>query len=368
MAELLAVRGLSVEFATDRGPAQVLDGINLDVAPGEVVGLVGESGCGKTTLARAILGILPSGAARVRGGEVRFKGSDLLREDPRALNDRVRGRAITFIPQDPFTSLSPVFPVGTQIMDLMKWKSPRAETGDRPAALFGRYPRRRWRADRDAVLETLRAVQMPEPARALRRLPHEFSGGQRQRLMIAMALLPRPELIIADEPTTNLDVTIQAQYLNMLKDLQRRTGVALLFITHNLGIVAKMCDRVAVMYAGRIVEQGSVREIFKNPRHPYSQALLSSIPKIGSRDPLYAIPGSPPDLANLPPGCAFSPRCAQAFERCTAEEPHDVPLGPGHFAKCFLLEGQSPGVATPPPTNGAAQAPVVAGEPSIPSQ
>src|SRR5215831_9668359 len=163
MAELLSVRGLRVDFVTDRGVAQVLDGINLDVAPGEVVGLVGESGCGKTTLARAILGILPAGAARVRGGEVRFKGTDLLREDPRALNDRVRGRAITFIPQDPFTSFSPVFPVGTQIMDLMKWKSPRAETGDRPAALFGRYPRRRWRADRDAVLEMLRAVQMPEP-------------------------------------------------------------------------------------------------------------------------------------------------------------------------------------------------------------
>src|SRR5437660_1249862 len=219
MPELLSVRGLSVDFVSDGGVAQVLDGIPLDVGPGEVVGLVGESGCGKTTLARAILGILPAGATRIRGGEVRFKGADLLREDPVAVNDRVRGRAITFIPQDPYTSFSPVFSVETQIMGLMKWKSPRAGHGRGARSSFRRYPRERRRADRDAVLETLRAVQIPEPTRALRRLPHEFSGGQRQRLMIAMALLPQPDLIIADEPTTALDVTIQAQILRLRRAL-----------------------------------------------------------------------------------------------------------------------------------------------------
>src|SRR5688500_7734756 len=188
MAELLAVRGLRVDFATDHGPAQVLDGINLDVGAGEVVGLVGESGCGKTTLARAILGILPEGAARIRGGEVRFKGTDLLREDPRVVNDRVRGRAITFIPQDPFTSFSPVFPIETQIMDLMKWKSPRAVNGRIPASILGRYPRARYRADREAVIETLRAVQIPEPARALRRLDRKSTRLNSSHLVISYAV------------------------------------------------------------------------------------------------------------------------------------------------------------------------------------
>src|SRR5262244_226235 len=328
MAELLAVRGLSVEFATDRGPAHVLDGINLDVAPGEVVGLVGESGCGKTTLARAILGILPSGAARVRGGEVRFKGSDLLREDPRALNDRVRGRAITFIPQDPFTSLSPVFPVGTQIMDLMKWKSPRAETGERPAALFGRYPRRRRRADRDAVLETLRAVQMPEPARTLRRLPHEFSGGQRQRLMIAMALLPRPELIIADEPTTALDVTIQAQILRLLRALVKERGVSVLFTTHDLGTAYEICDRVVVMYAGQEMEAAPTGTFFHRPAHPYTRRLLYSVPNADGD--LHDIPGEVPSLIDPPSGCRFNPRCEYATSECTERRPQPTVRADAH--------------------------------------
>jgi len=332
MAELLAVRGLSVEFATDRGPAHVLDGINLDVAPGEVVGLVGESGCGKTTLARAILGILPAGAARVRGGEVRFKGTDLLREDPRALNDRVRGRAITFIPQDPFTSFSPVFPVGTQIMDLMKWKSPRAETGDRPAALFGRYPRQRRRADRDAVLETLRAVQMPEPARALRRLPHEFSGGQRQRLMIAMALLPRPELIIADEPTTALDVTIQAQILRLLRALVKERGVSVLFTTHDLGTAHEICDRVVVMYAGQEMEAAPTDAFFARPAHPYTRRLLGSVPSPNSD--LRDIPGEVPSLVAPPPGCRFHPRCDYATAECRQDRPGLRLLADGHGVRC----------------------------------
>jgi peptide/nickel transport system ATP-binding protein len=332
MPELLAVRRLSVDFITDRGPAQVLDGINLDVAPGEVVGLVGESGCGKTTLARAILGILPAGAARIRDGEVRFKGTDLLREDPRAVNDRVRGRAITFIPQDPFTSFSPVFPIGTQIMDLMKWKSPRASAEARPAPLFGRYPRGRWRADRDAVLETLRAVQMPEPARTLRRLPHEFSGGQRQRLMIAMALLPRPELIIADEPTTALDVTIQAQILRLLRELVKERGVSVLFTTHDLGTAHEICDRVVVMYAGQEMEAAPTEVFFARPAHPYTRRLLDSVPSPDGE--LRDIPGEVPSLVGPPTGCRFHPRCDYATAECRADRPAFRGLADGHGVRC----------------------------------
>jgi peptide/nickel transport system ATP-binding protein len=331
MAELLAVRGLRVDFGTDRGPAQVLDGINLDVGAGEVVGLVGESGCGKTTLARAILGILPEGAARIRGGEVRFKGGDLLREDPRVVNDRVRGRAITFIPQDPFTSFSPVFPVGTQIMDLMKWKSPRATNGG-PAPLFGRYPAARHRADREAVLATLRDVQIPEPARALRRLPHEFSGGQRQRLMIAMALLPQPDLIIADEPTTALDVTIQAQILKLLRALVKERGVSVLFTTHDLGTAYEICDRVVVMYAGQEMETAPTETFFARPAHPYTRRLLASVP--GPEGEIREIPGEVPSLVAAPPGCRFHPRCEYATVECRAERPAPRPLADDHGVRC----------------------------------
>jgi peptide/nickel transport system ATP-binding protein len=332
MAELLAVRGLYVDFVTDHGPAQVLDGINLDVAPGEVVGLVGESGCGKTTLARAILGILPEGPARIRGGEVRFKGTDLLRQDPRDVNDRVRGRAITFIPQDPFTSFSPVFPVGTQIMDLMKWKSPRASDGGGRATLFGRYPRQRRRADREAVLETLRAVQIPEPARALARLPHEFSGGQRQRLMIAMALLPRPDLIIADEPTTALDVTIQAQILRLLRELVKERGVSVLFTTHDLGTAHEICDRVVVMYAGQEMEAAPTEAFFGRPAHPYTRRLLASVPSPGGE--IRDIPGEVPSLVAPPAGCRFHPRCEHASAECREGRPAPRVLAGGHGVRC----------------------------------
>ena len=331
MAELLAVRSLRVDYATDRGPAQVLDGINLDIATGEVVGLVGESGCGKTTLARAILGILPEGAARIRGGEVRFKGTDLLRQDPGAVNDRVRGRAITFIPQDPFTSLSPLFPIGTQIMDLMKWKSPRAGTAGAPSIL-GRYPRPRYRADREAVLETLRAVQIPEPARALRRLPHELSGGQRQRVMIAMALLPQPDLIIADEPTTALDVTIQAQILKLLRGLVKERGVSVLFTTHDLGTAHEICDRMVVMYAGQEMETAPTDAFFGRPVHPYTRRLLASVP--GPDGEIRDIPGEVPSLVTPPSGCRFHPRCDYATAECRAERPAPRALADDHAVRC----------------------------------
>jgi peptide/nickel transport system ATP-binding protein len=344
MPELLSVRDLRVEFATDRGVAHVLDGINLDVAPGEVVGLVGESGCGKTTLARAILGILPAGAARIRGGEVRFKGQDLLRANARVVNDRIRGRAITFIPQDPFSSFSPVFPLRTQIMDLMKWKSPRAaENGGR--ALLRPYPRERYRADAAAVLETLRDVQIPEPARALRRLPHEFSGGQRQRLMIAMALLPHPDLIIADEPTTALDVTIQAQILRLLRALVKQRGVSVLFTTHDLGTAHEICDRIVVMYAGQEMEAAPTDAFFQRPAHPYTHRLLDSVPSPGRE--IRDIPGEVPSLVGPPTGCRFHPRCDYATDECRARRPPPLALAEAHGVRCHHPLGAVPGVAPP---------------------
>jgi oligopeptide/dipeptide ABC transporter ATP-binding protein len=240
---------------------------------------------------------------------------------------RIRGKRIAMILQDPMASLNPLLTIHDQVGE---------------PAYFHRC--QRGQKLRDHVIALLRAVRIPSPEIRMSEYPHQMSGGMRQRAVGAIALSGGPDLIIADEPTTNLDVTIQAQYLNMLKDLQKRTGVALLFITHNLGIVAKMCDRVAVMYAGKIVEQGPVREIFLRPRHPYTQALISSIPKIGSREPLYAIPGQPPDPANLPTGCAFHPRCPRAFDRCSVQEPIDIALGANHRASCWLVDGSSPSV------------------------
>jgi peptide/nickel transport system ATP-binding protein len=339
VTELLSVRELEVEFATDQGVARVLDRISLGIAPGEVVGLVGESGCGKTTLARAILGILPMGAARIRGGEIRFKGRDLLRENRNVVNDEVRGTAITFIPQDPFSSFNPLFTVGTQIMDLMKWKSPRRRDEGRPAApgrwpaLLRGYPRDRRRADREAALEILRAVQIPEPERALRRLPHEFSGGQRQRLMIAMAFLPRPDLIIADEPTTALDVTIQAQILRLLRALVKERGVSVLFTTHDLGTAHEICDRVVVMYAGQEMESASTDAFFHRPAHPYTQRLLESLPNPGGE--IRDIPGEVPSLIGPPPGCRFHPRCDYATVECRAGRPEARTVGGEHRVRCY---------------------------------
>jgi peptide/nickel transport system ATP-binding protein len=330
MAGLLSVRDLDVDFVTDQGVARVLDRINLDIEPGEVVGLVGESGCGKTTLARAILGVLPP-AGRVRRGTIRFKGRDLLGEPRDVLDHEVRGQAITFIPQDPFTSFNPVFTVGTQIMDLMKWKSPRLRTGDGPRtgrrwpALLRGYARSRYRADRASAIEMLRAVRLPEPERTLARLPHEFSGGQRQRLMIAMALLPRPDLIIADEPTTALDVTIQAQILRLLAGLVRQRGVSVLFTTHDLGTAHEICDRIVVMYAGQEMESAPAEVFFHRPAHPYTRRLLESVPSPGGdiRD----IPGEVPSLIDPPSGCRFHPRCDYATAECGGDRPSSRAIG-----------------------------------------
>ena len=335
MTALLSVEELSLGFATEAGFASVLDRVSLSIEPGQVLGLVGESGCGKTTLARAILGVLPRESARITGGRVGFRGADLLTADPAVVNQTIRGRAITFVPQDPFTSFNPVFTVGDQIMEILKWKSPRAVAlngrGWLPA-VASRYPSERKRADFDSVMELLDAVQLPRPDQMLRKYPHELSGGQRQRLMIAMALLPRPDLIIADEPTTALDVTIQAQILRLLRDLVKERGVSVLFTTHDLGTAYELCDRVVVMYAGQEMESAPTDAFFERPAHPYTRRLLDSLPTAGGE--IRDIPGEVPSLIGPPPGCRFHPRCSRATAACKAPQVLRE-LTPGRLVACI---------------------------------
>jgi len=319
-AELLSVRDLSVSFVTEGGVARVLDAVSLSLAPGEIMGLVGESGCGKTTLSRAILGALPANA-NVQGRGLIFDGQDLLRMDRAVVADRVRGRAITSVPQDPYSAFSPLFTIGDQVMELMRWKSP--ERGN---------DRDRRRADRERVLSLLRAVQLPDPERLLRKYPHEVSGGQRQRVMIAMALLPEPKLVIADEPTTALDVTIQAQILKLLRRLATERGVSVLFATHDLGTAWEICDRVTVMYAGQELETAPIASFFRAPMVPYTRLLLDSLPTSGS--PLRGIAGDVPTLIAPPTGCRFHPRCPSASNVCRAEHPAAREPEPRHEVRC----------------------------------
>jgi oligopeptide/dipeptide ABC transporter ATP-binding protein len=318
---VLEVSDLQTHFFTFGGSRVVkaVDGVSFALREGETLGLVGESGSGKTTTCLSIVGLLPR-AARIVGGRVTFEGEDLTRMSQRELR-RVRGRRIAVILQDPMASLNPLFTIFRQVAE---------------PAFFHQHLR--GRTLRDRVTHLLRAVRIPSPEWRMRDYPHQMSGGMRQRIVGAIALAGGPRLVIADEPTTNLDVTIQAQYLDLLKDIQRETGVALIFVTHNLGIVAKMCDRVAVMYAGKIVEQAPVRELFDRPRHPYTRALLGSIPKLGNKEPLYSIPGQPPNLASLPGGCAFHPRCPEALSRCLTDEPRDVRTDEASVARCWLLD------------------------------
>ena len=321
MAELLRVSGLQTHYTSFGGSRVIkaVDKINFTLREGETIGLVGESGCGKTTTCLSVVGLLPP-AARIVGGSIEFDGEELTRKSPREMR-RIRGRRIAMILQDPMASLNPLFSIYTQVAE--------------PAFYHQRV---RGRSLRERVRQLLRAVRIPSPEVRMREYPHQMSGGMRQRVVGAIAMAGGPKLIIADEPATNLDVTIQAQYLDVLKDIQQETGVALIFVTHNLGIVARMCDRMAVMYAGKIVEQGSVRDLFRGARHPYTRALLGSMPKLGSKEPLYAIAGQPPNLARLPPGCAFHPRCAHAMPRCREQEPTDRLITMDWTARCWLLD------------------------------
>jgi peptide/nickel transport system ATP-binding protein len=331
--ELISVRNLRVSFGSDAGLAQVLDSVAFSIRPGEIKGLVGESGCGKTTLARAILGILPRNSARIESGEIRFQGRNLLELSEETLESEVRGREIVYIPQDPSTAFNPVFTIGTQIDDLMRFKSPllRGGANDRQG-FFSTYPRERREADRARVLELLRLVQLPNPEAVLRKYPHEVSGGQRQRLMIAMALLPEPKLVIADEPTTALDVTVQAQILKLLKQLARERGVAVLFTTHDLGAAYEICDRITVMYAGQEVEEAPVDGFFERPSHPYTRKLLDSLPS--SEAGIRGIAGEIPRLIDPPPGCRFHPRCERATGICRAERPAPEEVDAQHSVRC----------------------------------
>jgi len=316
---LLEVKDLSTHYVSFGGGRVVraVDGISFSLEPGETLGIVGESGCGKTTTCLSVVGLLPAGA-RVTGGEILFEGEDIARMSARQMR-HIRGGRIAMILQDPMASLNPLFSILTQV----------GEPAYYHLGVRGRLLKKR-------VGELLDSVRIPSPTMRMREYPHQMSGGMRQRIVGAIALAGGPKLIIADEPTTNLDVTIQAQYLDLLKELQRETGVAVIFVTHNLGIVARMCDKLAVMYAGRIVEAGSVRELFNAAKHPYTRGLLGSMPKLGSKEKLYAIPGHPPDLARLPQGCAFHPRCAEALPRCATDEPGETRLGPGWTARCWL--------------------------------
>jgi oligopeptide/dipeptide ABC transporter ATP-binding protein len=320
---LLDVRHLSTQFVTRGGVVRAVDDVSWDVRPGETVALVGESGCGKSVSALSIMRLVSQPAGRITAGEVWFKGQDLLRLSEEQMR-RVRGREIAMVFQEPMTSLNPVLTVGRQLTEGLE-----IHLGADPA-------RARARAE-----ELLQMVGIPDPARRLAQYPHQFSGGMRQRMMIAMALACEPSLVLADEPTTALDVTIQAQILELMKTLSRKLGVAMLIITHNLGVVARYADRVNVMYAGRIIEQGTARELYARPRHPYTLGLLRSVPRLDEarRARLDPIEGQPPDLSRLPPGCAFAPRCGFRVERCLTERPALRPAGEdGHVSACWEIE------------------------------
>jgi oligopeptide/dipeptide ABC transporter ATP-binding protein len=321
MASLLQVEDLQTYYISFGGARVVkaVDCVSFTLEEGETLGIVGESGCGKTTTCQSIVGLLPA-AARVVGGRIDFLGQDLARLSQRQMR-RIRGGQIAMILQDPMASLNPLYSIYRQV----------AEPAYYHRGLRGR-------ALKERVRDLLNAVRIPSPAMRMKEFPHQMSGGMRQRIVGAIALAGGPRLIIADEPTTNLDVTIQAQYLDLLKELQEQTGVAIIFVTHNLGIIARMCDKLAVMYAGKIVEAGSVRQLFNAARHPYTRALLGSMPKLGSKEKLFAIPGQPPDLAMLPNGCAFHPRCPEALPHCAAEEPSEVHIAGGWSARCWRAE------------------------------
>jgi len=316
---VLDVRGLKTVFNVRGGEVHAVNNVSFDVKPGELLGVVGESGSGKSVTMMSLLGLLPTPPADVRAGSVTFEGQDLLKVKPDTLR-AVRGGKIGFVFQDPMTSLNPVYNVGMQIMEPLRKHMKLSKSAARVRAK-----------------ELLDLVGIPDAERRLKDYPHQFSGGMRQRVMIAIALACDPQVLIADEPTTALDVTIQAQILELMKDLQNRLGMAVIWITHDLGVIAGIADRVLVMYGGQIVEQAPTRELFKNPQHPYTRALLKTVPSVrGVReDRLAVIEGQPPILGAHPNACPFRDRCDVAFTRCKVENPDRYDVGPGHDAACF---------------------------------
>jgi oligopeptide/dipeptide ABC transporter ATP-binding protein len=317
---VLEVDNLRTYFQTRWGTVKAVDGVSFDLRRGETLGIVGESGCGKSVTMLSLMRLVPTPPGHIVGGKIILDGEDVLQLSESEMG-KVRGSKIALIIQDPMTSLNPVFSIGNQVAEAIKIHQRLPSKG-----IF------------EKTLDVLRKVNIPAAEARIRDYPHQMSGGMRQRVVGAISISCEPVVLIADEPTTSLDVTIQAQYLRLLKDLQRDSDLALIFITHDFGIVAKMCDRVAVMYAGKIVEMGGVRDIFNNPSHPYTEALLASVPKLEQDvERLYAIEGQPPTLHDLPPGCPFAPRCPYVMDRCVEEYPPKTAVNEGHFAACWRL-------------------------------
>jgi oligopeptide/dipeptide ABC transporter ATP-binding protein len=316
---ILAVRGLRLSIRTDEGIARVLDHIDFALESGRILGVVGESGCGKSTVIRAILGILPRGV-RIDSGEIRFAGEDLLALREAELNRRIRGSRIGFVPQDPYLALNPVFKIGTQLLEIMRWHAPGGSIVEHRAR----------------ILALLRRVQLPDAEAALDRYPHQFSGGQRQRLLIAAALACSPALVIADEPMTALDVTTQQQILHLLRDLVAEFGLSMLFVTHDLGVVAELCDDICVIYAGQSVEAAPTAEVLAAPKHPYTRALLACHPE--RAESFIGIPGAVPSPLRAPSGCRFAPRCPEARAICGDRPPRLVELRAEHRVDCVLYD------------------------------
>jgi peptide/nickel transport system ATP-binding protein len=323
---LLEIRGLRTHFATDDGVVQAVDGVDLSIERGETLGVVGESGCGKTVTAMSVLKLIPMPPGKIVAGQILYQGRDLVPVDTKEM-DRIRAKDIAMVFQEPMTSLNPVYTIGEQIAEVLR----KHEGLGRKAAI-------------EKTVEMLRLVQIPNPDKRFNDFPHQFSGGMRQRVMIAMALSCNPKLLIADEPTTALDVTIQAQILELLQDMKQRFGMAIMLITHAMGVVAETAQRVVVMYAGKVIEEAPVDALFANPRHPYTQGLIRSIPRIDTaathKARLEAIPGVVPNLLRPPPGCRFADRCRYAMPKCRAAVPPLIDTGAGHKVACVLVQNE----------------------------
>lgn len=318
---ILEIKNLHTYFYTDSGVIKSVDGVDIELREGTTLGIVGESGSGKSVTALSVMGLLMGTTGKVAEGEILFEGRDLTKLDDEERR-KMRGEKISMIFQEPMTSLNPVMKIGDQITEciLMHNNISKQEAWDK-------------------AVEMLKLTGVPRVERMMKEYPFQLSGGQRQRVMIAMALVCKPKILIADEPTTALDVTIQAQILDLMENLKQKTGTSILFITHDLGVVAEVCDDVVVMYSGRVVEKGDVRSIFASPSHPYTKGLLASIPKLGEcAEELESIPGNVPNPKYMPQGCKFAPRCSCAFEKCREEEPGFYDVGEGHMSRCWLCE------------------------------
>ncbi|NDI33486.1 ABC transporter ATP-binding protein [Chengkuizengella sediminis] len=328
MEKLLEVKDLHVSFQTYSGEVQAVRGVSFDVLKGETVAIVGESGCGKSVTAQTIMKLIPMPPGEIKQGSILFNGEEIVTKSKKDMFE-IRGKEIGMIFQDPMTSLNPTMKVGKQIREgLIKHQglSPKAAT--------------------ERAIELLKLVEIPQPEKRINQYPHEFSGGMRQRAMIAIALASNPKLLIADEPTTALDVTIQAQILKLMKNLQKQMNTSIILITHDLGVVADLCDRIVVMYAGKVVEQGTKREIFKSPQHPYTRGLLRSIPRLDQEKATSLVPifGTPPDLISPPKGCGFCDRCDDAMNICKQEDPDLYKISESQHSRCWLMHPMAQGV------------------------